>query len=110
MSFRLSLIRLQTSIVFPSTTQPLPLLEVCLPLFPFLFSLQDFIGPLLLRLGTTLSPFDPFQFGVFTAESATLNVTCADTERSTHLVHLCLLGSSQSMRVGRLEVADVDVA
>jgi hypothetical protein len=64
----------------------------------------------LLGLCTTLSLFNPFQFRVFAAKSTTFDVTGTDAESSTHLVHLCLLGGSQGMRVRRLEVSDINVA
>jgi hypothetical protein len=96
-------------LVFPTTSQAFLLLELGLSLLALLLALQDFFGTFPLGLLSALSPLDAFQLRVLAGEGATFHVAGTDTESSTHLAHLCLLGSSQCMRIGRLEIADVDV-
>lgn len=108
-TFRLSLFGVETCLVFATTTHTLLLLELCLSLLALLLSLKNLLGTFPFSLLSTLRSLDAFQFRVLPSKRTTFNITSTDAKGSPHLVHLCLLGSSQCMRIGWLKVADVDV-
>jgi hypothetical protein len=85
------------------------LLELGLSLLTLLLALKNLLGTFPLGLLSALCSLDAFQLRVLASERAAFHVTGTDTESSTHLAHLCLLGSSQCVRIRRLEIADVDV-
>lgn len=95
--------------ILSTTTQTLLLLKLCLSPFTLLLSLENLLGTLAFGFFPALRPLDALQFGILARECTTFNITSADTKGSTHLIHLCLFGSGQCMRIGWLEVANVDV-